>query len=401
MAAANHHDRDYFTPANVPDDLSHAQRRCVPACCALLGLLPPPKGAYPQWSQVLKRISTDKSISPKDFVIRNFNSLDDIKDHLDNLYVATMNKNERCGAGHSAVIYRGKDQMGSMKCHLFNPGKSSPFGEIDLSSTRNKRWNYICAVFTPDTNIPTNENETTLLVDSPDDDDEEEHPQIIQSRIGSAAAAASAFRPSSSRTISPTLVVRGGVDPDELDLDVGSNGDGGTPVPRRNPPRVTKTKRTTSLTYKERLEAIPTRQDYSRVSQYDYNDQFDPKECTLTMIGQHIAKYLLARGDWVVWYHPDSSQFIIARKENFSGYDIEGAELGNAKFIGYTALAQWAFKEGIFQKSLKTEEGRTFLNVVQRKEDDLNKLFINSFPGIRFLAPTIFLSPFTIARSII
>ena len=34
-------------------------------------------------------------------------------------------------------------------------------------------------------------------------------------------------------------------------------------------------------------------------------------------------------------------------------------------------------------------------------DDELIDALLNSFPGIRFLAPTIFLSPFTIARSII
>jgi len=41
MAAAKSHHREYFIPAEIPDDLSLSTRRCAPACCAFLGLPPP------------------------------------------------------------------------------------------------------------------------------------------------------------------------------------------------------------------------------------------------------------------------------------------------------------------------------------------------------------------------
>ena len=134
----------------------------------------------------------------------------------------------------------------------------------------------------------------------------------------------------------------------------------------------------TSLFYKEILQVIGLAQhDYSRVVEYtcyDYDqlllpNQLLPKEITKEMIGQHVAKYLHDEGQgWVNWFHHDSSQFVIARKKTFSGYDIEGAEEGKDRFIGYAALAEWAFKEGIYQK-------KAFLDEVGLEEDDLNKLF--------------------------
>jgi hypothetical protein len=83
MAASKSHQREYFVPAEVPDDLSLSTS--APACCAFLGLPLPPTGAHPPWSYILQRIS------PQDYIIRRFNNLDNIKHHLDNLFVATMN----------------------------------------------------------------------------------------------------------------------------------------------------------------------------------------------------------------------------------------------------------------------------------------------------------------------
>jgi len=72
MAAAKSHRREYFDPAEVPDDLSLSTRRCAPACCAFLGLPPPPSGANPPWFDILQRIS------PQDYIIRGFNNLSNI-----------------------------------------------------------------------------------------------------------------------------------------------------------------------------------------------------------------------------------------------------------------------------------------------------------------------------------
>eukprot|EP00984_Skeletonema_dohrnii_P004323 scaffold1532_cov111-Skeletonema_dohrnii-CCMP3373.AAC.3 len=387
MAAAKRsHHREYFDPAEVPDDLSLSTRRCAPACCAFLGLPPPPSGANPTWSYILQRIS------PQDYIIRSFDNLDIIKHHLDNLFVATMNKGGVAGAGHSAVLFRGEDQMGSTKCHLFNPGRSTPLGQVDLSKQRGtKGWNYVCAAFIPGTNIPTNATDIITVVDSSDDDNNSHASSpIARSRSGSAVASAS--RPSPSLATSPTSSrngstqsahsrgmpssVRGGGT--TVAFDIGSNGDAGTP--RRTPSRATKRcKSMTSLFYKESLQVIGiAQQDYSRVMEYtcyDY-DQLLPKEFSREMIGQHVAKYLHDEGQgWVNWFHHESSQFVIARKKSFSGYDIEGAEEGKDRFIGYAALAEWAFREGIYQKSIKTADGKAFLDEVGLEEDDLNKLF--------------------------
>eukprot|EP00985_Skeletonema_marinoi_P005027 scaffold2180_cov98-Skeletonema_marinoi.AAC.7 len=381
MAAAKRsHHREYFIPAEVPDDLSRSTSRCATACCAFLGLPPPPTGANPPWSYMLQRIS------PQDYIIRSFNNLDIIKHHLDNLFVATMNKDGTSGVGHSAVLYRGEDQMGSTKCHLFNPGRPTPLGQVDLSRQRHtKGWNYICAAFIPGTNIPTNETDIITVVDSSDDDNNS-HASSPIARRGSAVASASrsspslATSPTSSRNGStqsahsrgvPSSVRGGGT---TVAFDIGSNGDAGTP--RRTPSRATKRcKSMTSLFYKESLQVILAKQDYSRVMEYkcyDYDyDQLLPNanEITKEMIGQHVAKYLHDEGQgWVNWFHHDSSQFVIARKTTFSGYDIEGAEEGKDRFIGYAALAEWAFKEGIYQK-------KAFLDEVGLEEDDLNKLF--------------------------
>eukprot|EP00985_Skeletonema_marinoi_P010130 scaffold4775_cov82-Skeletonema_marinoi.AAC.1 len=384
MAATKRsHHREYFVPVEVPDDLSRSTRRCATACCAFLGLPPPPTGAHPPWSYILQRIS------PQDYIIRSFDNLDIIKHHLDNLFVATMNKDGTSGVGHSAVLYRGEDQMGSTKCHLFNPGRSTPLGQVDLSRQRHTEgWNYICAAFIPGTNIPTNATDIITVVDSSDDDNNS-HASSPIARRGSAVASASraspslATSPTSSRNGStqsahsrgvPSSVRGGGT---TVAFDIGSNGDAGTPTPRRTPSRATKRcKSMTSLFYKESLQVILAKQDYSRVMEYtcyDYDyDQLLPKEFSKEMIGQHVAKYLHDEGQgWVNWFHHDSSQFVIARKTTFSGYDIEGAEEGKDRFIGYAALAEWAFKEGIYQK-------KAFLDEVGLEEDDLNKLFKSS-----------------------
>ena len=86
---------------------------------------------------------------------------------------------------------------------------------------------------------------------------------------------------------------------------------------------------------------------------------------------------MLSRGDWVVWFHHDSSQFVIARKANFVSYAIEGAEEGVSKFTGLSALAEWAFdsEDTIYQKSLENADGKAFLNGIGCDKDDLDKLF--------------------------
>lgn len=380
MAEAKHQDRNhYFTPSEVSSDLSCGTRSCVPACCAFLGLRPPPNGAHPSWSHILKRIS------PPGSDIRSFNNLNDIKEHLDNLFVATINKNRSCGVGHAAVVYRGEDQeMGSTKCHLFNPGKPTPQTEIDLNNKRNTAgWNSICAAFIPGADIPTKESDEIISImdssEEEDDDEEEKHRHIIRSRPGSTAATSSASRPSSSR-VSPPTTERNGPTQYPRTLPQSIRGGGDTDR-RRNPPRNTKKMgRKPFLFYKECCETIPARQDaYSRVTRYICNDQFCRKECNKEMIGQHVSKYLQSRGDWVVWFHHESSQFIIARRKSFSGYDIDGAEEGKDKFTGYAALAEWAFKfeEGnIYEESLKKKaDGEAFLNGVDCDKDDLDKLF--------------------------
>ena len=382
MAASIH--RHYFTPSTVPDELSRGTRSCVQACCAFLGHRPPPDGAHPIWNKMLKRII------PEGCEIRTYNKLSDIKEeHFDDLYVATMNKNNPGGNDHAAVMYRGEDQMGSTKCHLFNPGKDSPNGHIDLNSRRaTAGWNSICAVFIPGADIPAEDKkETITILDSSDSDDEED--PLTRSRTSSTVKPASL--PSSPRLSNtqephshalPQLAGGGG----DMGYDIGSNGheDVGIPSPttprRRNPSRATKMggMPTPSLFYKESLKVIPTRQEYSRVLQYTCNDQFEAKQCSKEMIGQHIAKYLLSRGDWVVWFHHDSSQFVIARKANFTAYEIEEAEEGENKFTGYAALAEWAFEseDDIYQESLKKKvDGTVFLNGIDCDKVDLDKLF--------------------------
>ena len=48
--------------------------------------------------------------------------MNDIGQHLlDNLFVATMNKEGVAGARCSAVLYRSVDQMGTTKCHVYHP----------------------------------------------------------------------------------------------------------------------------------------------------------------------------------------------------------------------------------------------------------------------------------------
>ena len=153
------------------------------------------------------------------------------------------------------------------------------------------------------------------------------------------------------------------------------------PAPRRNPSRATKTESvaTRPFFYKEVKNLLLPRQEYFRVDHYKHNDRFRPKakQCNKEMIGQHIAKYLLMRGAWAVWFHHGSSQFIIARKKDFVGYDIEGAAEGESKFTGYAALAEWAFEsEGnIYQKSLDNADGTAFLNGIGCDKDDVDKIF--------------------------
>eukprot|EP00984_Skeletonema_dohrnii_P007044 scaffold2512_cov78-Skeletonema_dohrnii-CCMP3373.AAC.1 len=99
--------------------------------------------------------------------------------------------------------------MGSTKCHLFNPGKMTPLGQVDLSRQRHtKEWNYICAVFIPGTNIPTNETDIITVVDSSDDNNNSRASSPI-ARTRSGSAAASASRSSSSRATSPTASQNG------------------------------------------------------------------------------------------------------------------------------------------------------------------------------------------------
>ena len=126
---------------------------------------PPPDGAHPPWSDILTRIS------PEGCEIRSFGNLSDIKEeYLDYLYVATMNRS-KSGVGHAAVMYRGEDQMGSTKCHLFNPGNHSPIGHIDLNRSRDTAgWNYICVAFIPGAKFPVKEEEIILDISSDDTD---------------------------------------------------------------------------------------------------------------------------------------------------------------------------------------------------------------------------------------
>ena len=56
-------------------------------------------------------------------------------------------------------------------------------------------------------------------------------------------------------------------------------------------------------------------------------------------------------------------------------YRYRGSKEGKDQFLGYAALSEWAFKEGIYQKSIKTADGIAFLEEVGLEEDDLNKLF--------------------------
>lgn len=154
----------YFTPSDVGHDLSRAARRCVAACCAFLGFRPPPNRAHPSWSNILRHIS------PEGCDIRSFDNLSDMKEeYFDYLYVATMNKSNS-GVGHAVVMYRAKNQMGSSKFHLFNPGNHSPYRHIDLNRQRDTaEWNYICAAFMPGANIPVKNEE--IILDSSDNEE--------------------------------------------------------------------------------------------------------------------------------------------------------------------------------------------------------------------------------------
>ena len=356
MTAA-HQDRAYFTPTEVPDELSRATRRCVPACCAFLGH-PSPRNGTPAWFNILQ------SISPEGCVIRSFNNVNDIGQHLDNLFVATMNqKGGVAGAGHSVVLYRSEDQMGSTKCRIYNPGERSTTATVDLSRERDTEgWNYICAAFIPGTNIQTNETEIVSVMDSSDDDD---HGCLGQSPIARSAGGAAASRSSSSRVNFPSSSQNGSAQRAHSHH---------KPSPRRTPTRAAKKINSMpSLFYKEVLKALDTRQGYSRVMQYNSSHQKLPEDCTKEVIGQHVAKHLQGLG-WVIWFHYDSSQFIIAKTKAFFGYNIEAAEEGKDRFIGYAAFAEWAFKEGIYEESLENADGKAFLDGVGL-ENDPYKLF--------------------------
>lgn len=120
-----------------------------------------------------------------------------------------------------------------------------------------------------------------------------------------------------------------------------------------------------SLFYTERIELV--REDYSRVIRFVENPKFQlstAKERNKEVIGQHVAKYLHESGQWAVWFHKHSSQFTIAYKDGFSDYGIEAAEEGKERFTGYASLAEWAYKEGIYAKSVCTSEGKVFLQAV-------------------------------------
>jgi len=83
-----------------------------------------------------------------------------MNEHLDYFYAATINKSNPGGSGnrHAAVMYRGEDQMGSTKCHIFNPGNHSPIGLINLSRQRDTAgWNWnLPRLFLGLINIPAN-----------------------------------------------------------------------------------------------------------------------------------------------------------------------------------------------------------------------------------------------------
>ena len=96
--------RDFFVPTNVPEELTNANRRCVEACLAFLGLLPAKvhptaQQPMPQFSDVLKKVS------PSGSIIKPFDTLEELYSYnLDNLYVATMNR----GTGHCVYFIEAK-----------------------------------------------------------------------------------------------------------------------------------------------------------------------------------------------------------------------------------------------------------------------------------------------------
>ena len=331
--------RPYFKPAKVPDEVSRSARGCVKACTAFLGRTALEEAV---WNDVLR------DISPEGCVIRGLNNLDDIMPHLDNLYVATMNKNGGI-VGHSAVLYRSKDQMGTKKCHLYNPGGSgrSTSSILDLSRERDTAgWNYICAVFIPGTDIPT---KTPEVVDMQSDDDQDDGLSLR----GSDGAAASSQTSSSSSTPASRSQTASAQRNEVNEY---------SPT-RRQPSRATKSRYNNSLFYKERL--VPTaREDYRRVEYCDYSSDKFPDQCTKEMIGQHVARYLLNTKKWVVWFRLSTSEYVIAKKDAFRDYSIEEAELGKCRFIGYASLAEWAFREEIYEKSIQDADGKVFLEAV-------------------------------------
>ena len=331
--------RSYFNPTEVPDEVSRSARGCVDACMAFLGHTAL-EGA--PWS-----VDTLRGISPEGCVLRSLNNLGEIMTHLDNLYVAIMNKNGGV-VGHAAVLYRSEDQMGTTECHLYNPGGigRSIISTVDLSRERDTaRWNYICAVFIPGTDIPTETTDTVDLTLSNDDDED--------GFSGSDGAAASSQTSSSSSTPASQSQTASAQRNEVNEY---------SPT-RRQPSRATKSRLNNSLFYKERL--VPTaREDYRRVDYDDYSSVQLPDQCTKEMIGQNVARYLLNTTKWVVWFHLSTSEYVIAKKEAFRSYDIEEAELGKCRFIGYASLAEWAFQEGIYEQSIQDAAGKVFLKAV-------------------------------------
>jgi hypothetical protein len=264
--------------------------------------------------------------------------------------------------GHAVVLYRSEDQMGTMKCHLYNPGGSgrSMSSIVDLSRERDTAgWNLICAVFIPGTDIPT---KTPEVVEVQSDDDNDGGLSLRGSDGAAASSQTSSISApaSQSQTASAkrALSSRGMSSP----MAASSNGVNESPK-RRRLSRATKSRPKKSLFYKERLR--PTaREDYHRVDHYNYSSGQFPDHCTEEMIGQHVARYLLNTTKWVVWFRLSTSEYVIAKREAFSSYNIEEAELGKCRFIGYASLAEWAFQEGIYEQSIQDADGKVFLEAV-------------------------------------
>ena len=221
--------------------------------------------------------------------------------------------------------------------------------EVDLSRERHTaRWNYICAVFIPGTDIPT---KTPEVVDMQSDDDQDGGLSLR----GSDGAAASSQTSSSSSTPASQSQTASAQRNEVNEY---------SPT-RRQPSRATKSRHNNSLFYKERLAPTATAiEDYRRVDYHDYSSDKFPDQCTKEMIGQHVARYLLNTAKWVVWFRLSTFEYVIAKKEAFRDYSIEEAELGKCRFIGYASLAEWAFQEGIYEQSIQDADGKVFLGAV-------------------------------------